>query len=75
MESLKDNKKYFKLLLIALATSLLLSFNVIEDLNEMLELTFKGLPESVIFISKILWFNLFLGSYRFGSQAPPDGCY
>jgi len=48
MESLSDNKKYLKILLFALGGSLLLAFNVSDDINYSMDLSFKGIPDEVI---------------------------
>jgi len=48
MESLSDNKKYLKILLIALGSSLLLAFNIIDDFNHSMDLTFGGISQDVI---------------------------
>eukprot|EP00331_Platyophrya_macrostoma_P003123 CAMPEP_0176412314 /NCGR_PEP_ID=MMETSP0127-20121128/4078_1 /TAXON_ID=938130 /ORGANISM="Platyophrya macrostoma, Strain WH" /LENGTH=694 /DNA_ID=CAMNT_0017791977 /DNA_START=89 /DNA_END=2173 /DNA_ORIENTATION=+ len=48
MESLSTNKKYLKVLLFTLFISLLLAVNSSDDLNYFLELTFTGVPQSVL---------------------------
>ena len=50
MESLSENKKYLKILLFTLFISLLLVANGSDDLNEMLDLTFVGVPQNVSFV-------------------------